>query len=331
MKKIIYLVVMLFTATLLHAQNVGIGTTTPSHRLDVVGSTTNALIRIENSNPSLFSYGTWSFSENSVGVFAQSLNGKALVAFNNSTANPTVDFTNGLAGGITLKTKGKNTFDGTTYSSLFNTGTNEDTYIRSGKPAGNVIINDNNNNTIIGSTSSKVGIANSNPQTTLDVFGNIKVGGNTAYGNGMYSDNTYSTLTPGLGLNIIPIGVIGFRSRKETLILGNNNIDEAFNIAGNLVGEMVVGTSNNRKVGRIYLNNAITSQYSEVISIGQPGYDNLQNTSSYYLMELHSRVIKNVFYNGNFYNKVFDWYAETDGLSQPNHEVYGTIMFYGIK
>jgi hypothetical protein len=36
-------------------------------------------------------------SENGVGIYAQSLGGKAMVAFNSSTTNPTADFRNNLS------------------------------------------------------------------------------------------------------------------------------------------------------------------------------------------------------------------------------------------
>lgn len=312
--------------------NIGVGTTTPASKLHVAGSEAQPLVVINNTNASPISYGTLSISENGVGVYAQSLSGKAIAGFNSSTTNATADFRNNLAAGITLKTKGKNMFEGTTYSSIFNTGTNEDTYIRAGKNTGQVIINDQNNNTIIGSTFSKVGIANNNPVTTLDVFGDVKVGGITGYGNGIYSDNTYSTLTPGLGLNIIPIGVVKYRKRIISSVIPIPlSFDSVINVVGNLAADHSSSDANNITTGRIYLDNTITDQYSTIIAIGQPGYFNLGNTLSYYLMRIHSGIGENATYNGSSYHKFFYWQVETDGLSSPNREIYSTVIFYGIK
>jgi hypothetical protein len=325
MKKIITTIALLNMLIQSHAQNVGIGTITPTSKLHVVGSVAQPLVTINNSNASAFSYGTFSFSENSVGVFAQSLNGKALVAFNNTTTNPTVDFTNGLVGGITLKTKGKNIFTGSNYSSEFNTGTNEDTYIRAGKSTGNVVINDNNNNTLIGSTFSKVGIANSNPATTLDVYGDVKVGGNIGYGNGIYSDNTYSSLTPGLGLNIIPLGVIRINHIDDL------TLNYSYNLAGNLrIADSMarVGVSVKKRYGNIVFDPLIVAQYSQIIAIGSPQYYD-RASLNYYLMAIGGEV-KPKMYNGTL-TKAYYWEVQTDGSLDHRFDIFGDIMFYGIK
>jgi hypothetical protein len=251
-----------------------------------------------------------------------------------SSTNPTATIVNGLTVGTTLKTTGKNIFTGSNYSSEFNTGTNEDTYILAGKPTGNVIINNNNNNTIIGSAFSKVGIANTNPQTTLDVYGDVKVGGNVGYGNSIYSDNTYSSLTSGLGLNIIPLGVIRYRSRRQPNFLPGQNgpfFDSVINVVGNLGVDMFVTNSNNVVRGTLLLNNTITSQYATVIAVGQPGYNNIGNTLNYYLMGIHSIIKDNITYNSTLYNKSYYWEVETDGGTPPNQEIYGTVIIYGIK
>jgi trimeric autotransporter adhesin len=312
---------------------VGIGTTTPANKLEVRGTDNNVLVNINNSGTASNSSGLTVTTTASTAIQTSSLLGKALVALNNSSTNATVDIFNNDATGTTLKTKGKNTFAGTAFSSEFNMGTNEDTYIQSGKASGRVVINNQNNNTIIGSEFSKVGIANENPVTTLDVFGNVKVGGNLGYGNGIYSDNTYSSFTPGLGLNIIPLGVIRYKKRiKSSLVPGQNlSYDSVFNVVGNLALQNFSDEVNNLTYGRIYLNNTITDQYADIIAIGQPGYDNIGNTLSYYLMRLHSGIRNNGTYNSVLYHKYFHWEAETDGLSSPNREIYGTVIIYGIK
>jgi hypothetical protein len=178
MKKIFSLFILLILLQQSHAQNVGIGTLAPTSKLNVVGSEAQPLVVINNSNASPFSYGTWSISENGVGVYAQSSGGKAMVAFNSSTTNPTADFRNNLSTGVTLKTKGKNTFDGTSYGSVFNTGTNEDVYIRGGKDNALAFVND-----IPGGKVAVGGVANSvsSINSTLSVFGSMRLPGKTVF------------------------------------------------------------------------------------------------------------------------------------------------------
>jgi trimeric autotransporter adhesin len=325
--------------------NVGIGTISPAHKLDVQSADLATLVNFNNLGAATNSNGLavttitgtaiqtttntgtaiQATTNTGTVIQATSLSGKALVALNNSNTNATVDIFNNNATGTTLKTKGKNIFTGTNYASEFNTGTNEDTYILAGKPAGNVIINNNNNNTIIGSAFSKVGIANTNPQTTLDVFGDVKVGGNIGYGNGIYSDNTYSTLTPGLGLNIIPLGVIRINH-------ANLSINYSLDIAGSLrVADSIykTGLTTNKRSGYIYLNPAIVSQYSKIIAIGSPQYYDQVSGLNYYLMGIGGEV-KTTLYNGTP-TLAYYWEVQTDGSLSHIFDVFGDIMFYGLK
>jgi trimeric autotransporter adhesin len=306
---------------------VGIGTNTPTNKLDIRGTDNNALVNINNTGIASNDQALKSIANGGVGVYAQSTSNKALVAVNNSNTNPTADFTNGLVGGTSLKTLGRNIFTGSNYSSEFNTGTNEDTYILAGKPTGNVIINNNNNNTLIGSTFSKVGIANSNPVTTLDVFGEVKVGGNIGYGNGIYSDNTYSTLTPGLGLNIIPIGVIRIDHAGDAF----TTAPYSYNLAGNLwIADSIaqVGVTVNKRYGNIVFNPTIVAQYSKIIAIGSPQYYD-RASLNYYLMEIGGEV-KPKIYNG-VPTMAYYWTVQTDGSTNHFFDIFGDIMFYGIK
>jgi hypothetical protein len=178
MKKIFSLFILLILLQQSHAQNVGIGTLTPSNVLEVKGSTVLPLVSFQNNSTNVDNKSLFAFSSNGIGVLAQSNFGTALYALNFTTTKPTVEFTNGLLGGVTLKTKGKNTFDGTSYGSVFNTGTNEDVYIRGGKDNALAFIND-----IPGGKVAVGGVANSvtSINSTLSVFGSMRLPGKTVF------------------------------------------------------------------------------------------------------------------------------------------------------
>jgi hypothetical protein len=178
MKKIFLLFILLNMLQHSHAQNVGIGTLTPSNVLEVKGSTVLPLVSFQNNSTNSDNKSLFAFSSNGIGVLAQSNFGTALYALNFTTTKPTVEFTNGLPGGVTLKTKGKNTFDGTSYGSVFNTGTNEDVYIRGGKDNALAFIND-----IPGGKVAVGGVANSvtSINSTLSVFGSMRLPGKTVF------------------------------------------------------------------------------------------------------------------------------------------------------
>jgi hypothetical protein len=178
MKKIFSLFILLILLQQSYAQNVGIGTLTPSNVLEVKGSTVLPLVSFQNNSTNSDNKSLFAFSSNGIGVLAQSNFGTALYALNFTTTKPTVEFTNGLPGGVTLKTKGKNTFDGTSYGSVFNTGTNEDVYIRGGKDNALAFIND-----IPGGKVAVGGVANSvsSINSTLSVFGSMRLPGKTVF------------------------------------------------------------------------------------------------------------------------------------------------------
>jgi hypothetical protein len=179
-KKYFILLALLFLLVnnKIFSQNVGIGTLTPSNVLEVKGSTVLPLVSFQNNSTNVDNKSLFAFSSNGIGVLAQSNFGTALYALNFTTAKPTVEFTNGLPGGVTLKTKGKNTFDGTSYGSVFNTGTTEDVYIRGGKDNALAFIND-----IPGGKVAVGGVANSvtSINSTLSVFGSMRLPGKTVF------------------------------------------------------------------------------------------------------------------------------------------------------
>jgi hypothetical protein len=173
------------------SQNVGIGTLTPSNVLDVKGSTILPLVSFQNNSTSVDNKSLFAFSTNGIGVLAQSNFGTALFALNFTTAKPTVEFANGLSGGVTLKTRGKNTFDGTSYGSVFNTGANEDVYIRGGKDNALAFIND-----IPGGKIAVGGVANSvsSINSTLSVFGSMRLPGKKVFGSYNVTDADFTII-----------------------------------------------------------------------------------------------------------------------------------------
>jgi hypothetical protein len=87
--------------------------------------------------------------------------------------------------GAKLDVRGGANFEGTDGTSHFNLGTTEDTYIRPGKAAGTLILNDyGTGNTLLNFTGGNVGIGTNNtPTTKLEVNGEIKSTSIDATGN----------------------------------------------------------------------------------------------------------------------------------------------------
>jgi hypothetical protein len=201
--KLLFLLLIIFSNKTF-SQNVGIGTLTPSNVLEVKGNTIAPLVSFQNNSTSADNKCLFAFSANGIGLLAQSNFGTALFALNFSTTKPTVEFANGLTGGVTLKTKGKNTFDGTSYGSVFNTGTNEDVYIRGGKDNALAFIND-----IPGGKVAVGGVANSvtSINSTLSVFGSMRLPGKTVFTSYNVTDADFTIIvdvnnTSGTLLNI---------------------------------------------------------------------------------------------------------------------------------
>lgn len=211
---------MLFTTILVHAQNVGIGTTTPTlGKLEIKGAagtgTTVAAFGTDGAGLSIQkdvlgpiigfnhyrdltianSQGKY-FTNGFASILAQEVaNGKIkfdMYDFGIKDGFTSVGrraFTIANNGNIGIRDEAVNNITlyvpkvnnstgslylaGTTYPSIFHFNTNEDTYIRAGKDAGSVIINDiPNGNVRLGSTTTKVGI-NTIPNATLDVNGDV--------------------------------------------------------------------------------------------------------------------------------------------------------------
>jgi hypothetical protein len=190
-KNIFLLLIIITSSYKSFAQNVGIGTLTPTYKLDVKGDVPFPLVSFQNSSTNAGNYGLFSFSTNGTGVLAQSTNGRALHAFNFSNTLPAVEIENGGVNGISLKTKGKNSFNGTSYGSVFNTGANEDVYIRGGKDNALAFIND-----IPGGKVAVGGVANSvsSINSTLSVFGSMRLPSKKVFGSYTATDADFTIL-----------------------------------------------------------------------------------------------------------------------------------------
>jgi hypothetical protein len=84
--------------------NVGIGTNAPSSKLAVISSSTQPLVNVNNTGSGPLSYGINAGSQDGVGIYGISQNGRAVVGFNNNATQPTAEFTNTT--GAALKVNG---------------------------------------------------------------------------------------------------------------------------------------------------------------------------------------------------------------------------------
>jgi hypothetical protein len=145
--------------------NVGIGTTSPGYKLTVqTGTQHDGIVLRNESGQDLIKLGRETSSRSYIALY-NGTSGKVRIDtggdsyFNGGhvgigTTNPTVP----------LQVTGETRFTGTDVTSHFNYSTSENTYIRGGKTASNVLICDHN-------TNGKVGIGTSSPTVKLHVYG----------------------------------------------------------------------------------------------------------------------------------------------------------------
>ena len=192
------------------AQNVGMGTVTPSAQLDIRG-----VVKVD-SFQNVHTPGTFlEWNKDSVSGMSYLLNhrgsfagGFILGSVNNDnqvTERLRLDASGNLGIGVvpggTLDvmrgsaTNGNGAFRGTTYTSWFNYGPNEDTYIRGGKSTSAVILNDLGGNVGIGS----------NPENKLSVYGHMYISGN--------------------------IGIATSTPTSARLVIGGNPAEEGLNLS----------------------------------------------------------------------------------------------------
>jgi hypothetical protein len=242
--------------------NIGIGTATPGTKLNIIGSAAQPLLSINNSNASPFSYGTHSISENGVGLFAQSLNGKALAGFTNSTTQPAAEFTNNVGAGVKITNNATNK----PALDVINNGTNVLSYgINSFSQGGvGVFGQSNTGRAIVGFNSNlnspTAHFINANPNGTA-----IELQG------GMYSPSTLG------GFNLVPLGVVSYEASFGAT--GSTDFPASFINKG---GSLVISANGHYENGitvpdymyvDLFLDAAKTIPYTEIIAINSPNFD----------------------------------------------------------
>jgi len=164
------------------AGNVGVGTTSPAFKLDVAGpirSSSGGIVFPDGTVQTTAGGGSTSQWTTS-GTNIYYVGGNVGIGGTNPSARLQVF-------GVSPGSAGTAVFGGSTFSSHFNyNGDNsEDTYIRGGKSASRVILNDANSGNVLMLSSGNFGIGTASPTEKLEVVGNIKVSGNI---NAKYQD-----------------------------------------------------------------------------------------------------------------------------------------------
>jgi hypothetical protein len=165
-----------------------------------------------------------------------------------------------------------------------------------------------------------VGIGTDLPTQKLQVAGNI------ALGNEMYSTATG-------GLNMVPLGVIKMNEIAYANNLPLNNVYVFFtNEVGNLGYAhyfTAISGVNDQLSFVILLDPAITNNYTKVIVVGSPGFDNYIQSNAIYAAAAKiqpSTSFNNPAGSGGFSLTIF-YYGDNLNNIKPS----GTYMIYGIK
>jgi hypothetical protein len=170
-----------------------------------------------------------------------------------------------------------------------------------------------------------VGIGTTAPQEKLEVVGNAKVSGDSNVGgnlnvtgniqvnggpdNGIYSFGTGS-------FNLVPLGIFRFD-------LSSNVLNQIEGSVYNDVGSIITSSNSYLEIGiddtityRFFLNPALTSGYSSIIAVGNPGFDSPN----------YVRAAK-LTYN----NTYIDLKYIIDSIVGFRFYSFGTVMVYGVK
>ncbi|HEY1056543.1 MAG TPA: hypothetical protein VGE24_15460, partial [Emticicia sp.] len=217
MKPIIF--ILIFISTLSFGQSVTID---PSVADDIVNIRKDSRGLDHRSSNGSVGVGTW--VSNSVAYLQTHTNHPLFFSINDSGPKMVIALNGNIGiGGLTNPTAalavsrgiapdGTAVFFGTTWASHFNYSTTEDTYIRGGKNASKVLIND-----LVGL--GNVGIGTNNPQQKLDVEGNVRVSALVGSGSGALASDATGTLmrlapvafsVKNTGSTAYPVPVSGF-------------------------------------------------------------------------------------------------------------------------
>jgi hypothetical protein len=125
--------------------------------------------------------------------------------------------------------------DGTTYTSIFNNGSTEDTYIRGGKFGSYLVLNDiPNGNILMGtSTNNKVGI-NTIPAVTLDINGAVAYRSSTVTLTSGVSYESFSTFATSYLIVNVPQLSTGI-NLQDGNVIGQNMIVQVKSSVGNFL------------------------------------------------------------------------------------------------
>ncbi|MEP6711889.1 MAG: hypothetical protein ABJA37_05725 [Ferruginibacter sp.] len=203
MKKVILLLSfsIFFTAFCL-GQNVGVGTTTPNEKLNIDSGNVRIgkSVWLSNVNSSFLKFGDADY----ITLGEEEADDKLTIRAKELLIRPSSTYTSVP---VTIK--------GTDYYSHFFFGTNEDTYIRAGKLAGTVNINDITGNVNIGSGNGQIGIRGS---VTMNIRHTDFFSSSTVYIN----DNDYTI--------IVDMSNSGFIGRKIILPYASGKAGVIYNI-----------------------------------------------------------------------------------------------------
>jgi trimeric autotransporter adhesin len=180
-----------------------------------------------------------------------------------------------------------------------------------------------NSQALIGSaTNHDLGLFTNNGAASVT----LKTNGELNTQSGIYSAQT-------TGLNIVPIGVI---KMDETISYPNNGFYILNAFYTNEVGSLGYGGFGKSFPGvddelyfDIYLNPAITNNYTKVIVVGTPGFNNVVQSAAIY--KAQAKIVPSLNFNNPAGTGGLSLRIEYYGDNLNNIVPSGTYMIYGIK
>lgn len=349
MKKIFITAFAVYTCTVAYAQNVGIGTTTPTRaKLELhggVGSTAAIFggestgISLQRNYPGIgfnqYWDGTSRYMSNGYSAmqYLDPTNGQIYMNLfpfglaNTSASSQIRSYTIAGNGNISIRSTaitnaslfvekagnvdGSAIFSGTQFASFFHNGFNEDTYIRGGKTVSGVIINDvSTGPTVIGG----------GPTSSAEIRGSL-------YG------YAASPLAP--AMNLVPIGVVHYSGTLNNITSGSfpTNFD---NLTGTFVTSSSGDYQNSSTVAdymriSLILDGNIFNQYSTVIGINSLNFNGDAGVSGG--NGLITRIFSGVSGSSGNHYYLIEVGVDDFGNVGPAEvaTMSGNVIFYGIR